>query len=103
MTQGHLEFGCGRFFARSSSHSRVPHISLVFREIWDTTRLALKLAKVSTTPYGCPMFAPAYVGRIRWGKPFDSLSFRTTASGSALSSHNPVSRRKHLLTHFRAL
>ena len=88
MTQGHLELVARRFCALSPSHSRVPHISLVFREMWDTT---------------CPMLAPAYVGRKRWAKPFDSLSFQTTASGSALSSHNPISRRKHLLIHFRAL
>ena len=32
----------------------------------DTTALALELSAVATTPYGCPMFAPAYVGRKRW-------------------------------------
>jgi hypothetical protein len=31
--------------------------------MWDTAGLPLKPAKVSTTLYGCPMFAPAYVGR----------------------------------------
>src|SRR6201986_4052712 len=39
-----------------------------------TSKLLLRPAKGSTTPYGCPMFAPAYVGRKRWAKPFDSLS-----------------------------
>jgi hypothetical protein len=47
---------------------RVPHISLVFSEMWDTAGLPLKPVKVFTTPYGCPMFAPAYVGRKRWAK-----------------------------------
>ena len=32
---------------------RVPHISLVFREMWDTAGLPLKPAKVSTTLSGC--------------------------------------------------
>jgi hypothetical protein len=43
---------------------------------WDTAGLALKPFAGSAAPYGCPMFAPAYVGRKRWAKPFDSLSFR---------------------------
>jgi hypothetical protein len=58
---------------------RVPHISLVFREMWDTTALPLKPPADSTTLSGCPTFAPAlpltstgnpgYVGRKRWAKP----------------------------------
>jgi hypothetical protein len=40
----------------------VAHISLVFREMWDTAGLPLKPLSGSTVPYGCPMFAPAYVG-----------------------------------------
>jgi hypothetical protein len=44
-------------------------ISLVFREMWDTTGLSLKPSEDPTTPYGCPMFAPAYVGRKRLAKP----------------------------------
>jgi hypothetical protein len=51
----------------------VPHISLVFREMWDTAGLPLKPVADSTTPYGCPTFAPAYVGRKRWAKPNHSL------------------------------
>jgi hypothetical protein len=66
------------------TNSRVPHISLVFREMWDTTGLSLKPAKVSTTPYGCPMFAPAYVGRKRWAKP--TKAFRTELYASFLSA-----------------
>jgi hypothetical protein len=37
----------------------------------------LKSATVSTDPHGCPTFAPAYVGRKRWAKPFDGPLFRT--------------------------
>ena len=32
--------------------SRVPHISLVFREMWDTTGLPLKPAAGPTNPLG---------------------------------------------------
>ena len=49
-------------------------ISLVFREMWDTTGLPLKLAAGLTDPHGCPMFAPAYVGRKRWAKPSTAFS-----------------------------
>jgi hypothetical protein len=42
----------------------------------DTTALLLKPAAVFTTPYGCPTFAPAYVGLKRWGEaPINALSF----------------------------
>jgi hypothetical protein len=41
----------------------VPHISLVFREMWDTAGLALKPVAVFTDPHGCPMFASS-VARI---------------------------------------
>ncbi len=51
-----------RFWLHPLTNRRVPHISLVFREMWDTAGLALKPAAVATTPHGCPMFAPAYVG-----------------------------------------
>jgi hypothetical protein len=44
-------------------------ISLVFREMWDTAALSLKPVADPTTLYGCPTFAPAYVGRKRWAKP----------------------------------
>ena len=37
-------------------------ISLVFREMWDTAGLPLKLVADPTTPQGCPMFAPALPG-----------------------------------------
>jgi hypothetical protein len=37
-----------------------PGISLVFREMWDTTNLNVH--------DGCPTFAQAYVGRIRRGE-----------------------------------
>jgi hypothetical protein len=50
-----------------------PTISLVFREMWDTTGLPLKPAAGFTAPYGCPMSATAYVGRQRWAKPNQSL------------------------------
>jgi hypothetical protein len=33
--------------------------------MWDTAGLALKPFAL-TDPHGCPMFAPAYVGRKRW-------------------------------------
>jgi hypothetical protein len=34
-----------------------------------TAGVPLKPAAGFTTPSGCPMFAPAYVGRKRWAKP----------------------------------
>jgi len=37
--------------------------------MWDTTGFTLKPVAGPTTPYGCPTFAPAYVGRKRWAKP----------------------------------
>ena len=51
------------------SNRRVPHISLVFREMWDTAALTLTPLAGPTNLSGCPMFAPAYVGRKRWAKP----------------------------------
>ena len=48
-------------------------ISLVFREMWDTASLTLKPVSVPTTRQGCPMFAPAYVGRKRLAKPFEAF------------------------------
>jgi hypothetical protein len=67
----------GRVFEFHPRHqSRVPHISLVFREMWDATALALE-PQMDTTPSeqtnppstaapsGGPTSAPAYVGRIR--------------------------------------
>ncbi len=53
--------------------SRVPHISLVFREMWDTAGLPLKPVASPSAPSGCPTFAPAYVGRKRWAKPTTSF------------------------------
>ncbi len=56
------------------SRDRVPHISLVFREMWDTTNLERPL---STTQQprrksdGCPMFAQAYMGRESWTQPYN--------------------------------
>jgi hypothetical protein len=50
------------FGSLPATSRRVPHISLVFREMWDTTVLSLKPVAVLTTPYGCPMFAPALPG-----------------------------------------
>jgi hypothetical protein len=66
-----------RFGAPSPPRRRVPHISLVFREMWDTAGLPLKPLTGPTIPHGCPTFAPAYVGRKRWAKPHHSLPFRT--------------------------
>jgi hypothetical protein len=57
------------------TNRRVPHISLVFRQMWDTAGFPLKSVTGPTTPYGCPTFASAYVGRKQWAKP-------TTAFGS---------------------
>jgi hypothetical protein len=58
---------------------RVPHISLVFREMWDTTALNPEPLNPKPTPRkqaGCPSFAKpapacrgAYVGRKRRGDP----------------------------------
>jgi hypothetical protein len=39
--------------------------------------LPLKPAAGVTSPHGCPRFAPAYVGRKRWAKPFDRLLSKT--------------------------
>src|ERR1700678_3700691 len=58
---------------------RVPHISLVSREMWDTSGLPLKPLSDSTTPHGYPTFAPEYVGRKRWAKPAKEFSFGPTA------------------------
>jgi hypothetical protein len=44
--------------------------------MWDTAGLPFNPLADFTAPYGYPMFAPAYVGRKRWAKPFDSFSFR---------------------------
>ena len=52
-----------RAFALYPLHQcRVPHISLVFREMWDTAALALKPLAGLTALQGCPMFAPALPG-----------------------------------------
>jgi hypothetical protein len=65
----------GRAFGLYPRHNRrVPHISLVFREMWDTKGLPLKLAAGLTDPHGCPMLAPAYVDRKRWAKPSTAFS-----------------------------
>jgi hypothetical protein len=56
------------------SNRRVPHISLVFGEMWDTAGFPLKLVPGPTDLHGCPTFAQAYVGRKRWAKP--STAFR---------------------------
>jgi hypothetical protein len=69
-------------------------ISLVFREMWDTADLSLKPVAGPTTPYGCPTFAPAYVGRKRWAKPFDSLSSRTLPRLIAHQKHRYKSEPK---------
>jgi hypothetical protein len=53
---------------------RVPHISLVFREMWDTAGPTLKPVACSAAPSGCPTFAPSYVGRKRWAKPHHAPS-----------------------------
>jgi hypothetical protein len=45
-----------------ATNRRVPHISLVFREMWDTADLPLKPLADFAAPYGCPMFAPALPG-----------------------------------------
>jgi hypothetical protein len=50
-------------FISTRHNRRVPHISLVFREMWDTAGLPLKPVAGPTTPHGCPTFAPAYLGR----------------------------------------
>jgi hypothetical protein len=50
----------------SAAYRKFGVISLVFREMWDTAGLALKPVAGPTDPYGCPTFAPAYVGRKRW-------------------------------------
>ena len=49
-----------------SSIPAIRVISLVFREMWDTAGLPLKPVTGLTALHGCPMFAPAYVGRKRW-------------------------------------
>jgi hypothetical protein len=54
---------------------RVPYSSLVFREMWDTVGLALKPGADSTSPHGCPTFAPAYVSRKKWAKPTVAIPF----------------------------
>ena len=43
-----------RFWALSPPHRRVPHISLVFREMWDTAALALKPVAVLQLRTGAP-------------------------------------------------
>jgi hypothetical protein len=50
--------------------------------MWDTAGFPLKPLADSATLYGCPMFAPAYVGRKRWAKP--TTAFRTELYGSFL-------------------
>jgi len=40
--------------------------------MWDTAGLPLKPVAGSTALHGCPTFAPAYVGRKRWAKPYHS-------------------------------
>jgi hypothetical protein len=74
-------------------HRRVPHISLVFREMWDTVALSLKPLTDSTTPYGCPTFAPAYVGRKRWAKPnhgFHSRPYALFLTRPGCSGQDPL-------------
>jgi hypothetical protein len=45
------------------TNRRVPHISLVFREMWDTAGLSHKPVADLTDLHGCPStFAQAYVG-----------------------------------------
>jgi hypothetical protein len=53
-------------------HSRVPHISLVFREMWDTAGLALSLCRVPQIRTGalrshqrCPDFLLSSASRDR--------------------------------------
>jgi hypothetical protein len=58
-----------------AANRRVPHISLVFREMWDTAGLPLKPAAVPTDLHGCPTFAQAYVGRKGSAKP--TTAFRS--------------------------
>jgi hypothetical protein len=51
-----------RLLSYPCHNCRVPHISLVFREMWDTAGLALKPQAGPTTPHGCPTFASALPG-----------------------------------------
>jgi hypothetical protein len=101
-------------------NGRVPHISLVFREMWDTAAVPLKPLADSTTPHGCPTFAPALPGfrtsqfqrqpRVRanldrksglrgtkkMGEAHHSLSFRTRlecGANALLDSHPRTNRR----------
>jgi hypothetical protein len=50
----------------------------------DSTALALELSAVATTPYGCPMFAPAYVGRKRWATRISYFALLATTTCAAL-------------------
>jgi hypothetical protein len=54
--------------------------------MWDTAGLSLKPVAGPTTPYGYPMFAPAYVGRKRWAKSVDRISFRPKMDAPFLRS-----------------
>jgi hypothetical protein len=76
-------------------------ISLVFREMSDTAGLSRKPVAGVTAQHGCPMFAPAYVGRKRWAKPFDSFFVPDLNLSSPLGperSHGPVGPPKVMTT-----
>jgi hypothetical protein len=79
----------------------VPHISLVFREMWDTTVLNLMLLGLKTSVQvldGCPRFAPAYLGRKRRGDPdFLYAALDTTAYAAFIKE----SRMKFALQEIR--
>ena len=64
-------------------------ISAWFWQMWDSTALALKPLAAPTTPYGCPMFAPAYVGRKRWAKPLNSLRRPGCSGQDPFARRNP--------------
>jgi hypothetical protein len=44
---------------------RVPHISLVFREMWDTAGIALNLVAGPTDPHGCPSIRKKALSRAK--------------------------------------
>jgi hypothetical protein len=69
-------------FSYTRNHRRVPHISLVFCGMWDTTELPSSLLRSPQLRRGCPMFAPAYVDRKRRGRsPYQSFIFLLSLTG----------------------
>ena len=68
----------------SSAAYRKFEVSAWFWQMWDTAGLPLKPLTDSTTTYGCPTFAPAYVGRKRWATRISYFALLATTTCAAL-------------------